>query len=51
MKKNWLILLFSLMTTMTALILAQGRGNGQGARYNPAEKYASLSPMTSLRIR
>jgi hypothetical protein len=36
MKRRRLIFLFSLMTTMTVLIFAQGPGKGQGPRYNPA---------------
>ena len=36
MTKNRLIFVFSLMTTMTALIFAQGPGKGQGPRYNAA---------------
>jgi hypothetical protein len=35
MKGKRVFFLFAL-TTMTALILAQGRGNGQGPRYDPA---------------
>jgi hypothetical protein len=36
MKENRLIFLFSLMTTMTVLIFAQGPGKGQGPGYNRA---------------
>jgi hypothetical protein len=36
MKGKRVFFLFALLTTMTALLLAQGRGNGQGPRYDPA---------------
>jgi hypothetical protein len=46
MKK--LIFLISLVTTMTAVLLAQGRGNGQGPRYDAAAETTLTGTIESI---